>query len=142
MTKYKMGYLPWLIFCFLVISVQALCQSIPISNNDRIQVLVDRLSMKLKHYNEYHSSHRYITRADLSMLLHQLDTLTQTSLRDKADIQYLIDENMEGETYAFLKDNSTSYRNYRPHWNRKAYFECFLQDTFQFYSSGQIKFLP
>ena len=79
------------------------CQSIPISNNDRIQVLVDRLAMKLEDHNEYHSSHRYITGLDLSMLLHQLDTLTQTNLRDKADIRYLIDENMEGETYAFSK---------------------------------------
>lgn len=76
MTKNKMGNLPCLVFCFLVISVQAFCQSIPISNNDRIQVLVDRLAMKLEDHNEYHSSHRYITRADLSMLLHQLDTLT------------------------------------------------------------------
>jgi hypothetical protein len=77
--------------------------------------LVDRLVDEAgRHYNEYHSSHRYITRADLSMLLPRWDTLTQTSLRDKADIQYLIDENMEGETYAFLKDDSTSYRNYRP----------------------------
>jgi hypothetical protein len=127
MTKNKMGNLPCLVFCFLVISGQAFCQSIPISNNDRIQVLVDRLAMKLEDHNEYHSSHRYITRADLSMLLHQLDMLNQTSLRDKADIQYLIDENMEGETYAFLKDDSTSYRNYRPHWNRKPILNVFYK---------------
>ena len=132
MTKYKMGYLPWLIFCFLVISVQALCQSIPISNNDRIQVLVDRLSMKLKHYNEYHSSHRYITRADLSMLLQRWDTLTQTTLRDKADIQYLIDENMEGETYSFLKDDLTIYQNYRPRWNKKPILNVFYKTPANF----------
>lgn len=127
-----MGYLPWLIFCFLVISVQALCQSIPISNNDRIQVLVDRLSMKLKHYNEYHSSHRYITRADLSMLLQRWDTLTQTTLRDKADIQYLIDENMEGETYSFLKDDLTIYQNYRPRWNKKPILNVFYKTPANF----------
>ena len=132
MTKNKIGYLPWLIFCFLVISVQALCQSIPISNNDRIQVLVDRLSMKLKHYNEYHSSHRYITRADLSMLLQRWDTLTQTTLRDKADIQYLIDENMEGETYSFLKDDLTIYQNYRPRWNKKPILNVFYKTPANF----------
>lgn len=102
-------------------------QPIPVFQKDKVQYLADRLVMNLDKNSEFHPSHRPITRDVIKQLLLRADTLQGLTNRDLEDIQYLVDENMEGETFNCIKKDSSIYQNFEPHWNHSPILNTFYK---------------
>lgn len=121
-------------------SISIYSQVIPITQNGLVQPLVDRLDMKAGFDPEYHSSHKYLTRGELRRLLLRFDTLAQPEYQDKENIQYLVDENLEGEIYACRKRDSTVLTNFLPLWNSRPILKLFYKTPANFLQADQKDF--
>ncbi len=131
-------FLVFLVSLCLMASLHS--QDIPITQNSIVQPLIDRLDMKAGFDPEYHSTHKYLTRGELRRLLLRFDTIQQAGYRDREDIQYLVDENLEGEVYACMRNDSTVLNNYLPLWNARPILKTFYKTPANFLQADRKDF--
>lgn len=114
-------------FCMLLVPSLMPGQHIPVVQNDLVRPLTDRLRIRIDNPENDHTSHQYITRGEVRALLHSFDTLSGLNYRDKEDIQYLVDECLEGEVYMEQLRDSSSLVNFLPRWNSRPVFGLFYK---------------
>lgn len=93
------GHLSFLIiFIFLLFNTGKLkAQVIAIPSSEPVKSIITRLMMKLDDGSNFHSSHQYYNRDEILRLIHDLEGNTELSEKDKADLQFLVNECNESE---------------------------------------------